>query len=190
MVCLINLIIFTGCGKNESDHQPVTQPEKTESSVTQPAPDEKESQEKTEETVTEQEPDREQVENNEEETSDSLSQDTESAPTTEITLNDELREKLARHYERIFKPSGNFVCFEIDDETIENGYRTAIRYQMSDEEAEEVMANGGEVLPNRYAFTIEIDTSSGNVKMTEEDPFGNWSGGKDLSEYDWNLSED
>jgi|GEM_PF-3660929 len=111
-------------------------------------------------------------------------------PVDAITLNDALREKLAGHYQRILNPSGTFICFDMDDEVIENGYRTAIRYQMSDAEAEEAMANGSEVLPNRYAFTIEIDTSTGDVKMTDEDPFWNWSQGKDYSEYDWNLNEE
>ena len=102
-----------------------------------------------------------------------------------MVFGDETREKLAAHYQE-----GSFVCYSIDDEINENVIRTAIRYQLSENEVEAITANGGEVMPNIYCFTIELDTNTGDVKIVDVDQWHNWAGiDNDYSKYDWNIND-
>ena len=107
-----------------------------------------------------------------------------------MVFGDETREKLAAHYQEVLNPEGSFVCYSIDDEINENVIRTAIRYQLSENEVEAITANGGEVMPNIYCFTIELDTNTGDVKIVDVDQWHNWAGiDNDYSKYDWNIND-
>lgn len=76
-------------------------------------------------------------------------------------------ERLARqienHYNNLFKPSGNYACFESECVETATNYEFILRYQMSDEEAFERVMNGGMVFANVYTATVFVDKTTGAV---------------------------
>lgn len=65
--------------------------------------------------------------------------------------------RIAEYYNRTYQPEGEYVVF--DEETADMGdcYVFIVRYQMSDEEQEERMANGDIPLANVYADSVTVD---------------------------------
>ena len=70
---------------------------------------------------------------------------------------DELCDKIARYYNEKYWPDGTYVVFS--EEVVENGdnLEFIVRYQMSDEEQEERIANGDIPLANVYTATVYVN---------------------------------
>lgn len=73
------------------------------------------------------------------------------------------KDKIIAYFTETNQTTGEYVIF--DEETTEvNGLVSyVVRYQMSDEEAEELMANGGTPAANIYVTTVTENTENGEV---------------------------
>ena len=74
-----------------------------------------------------------------------------------------IRNKVVKHYMNEWKPRGKYVSFDFDDYEDEYYYVFILRYQMSDEEAEERIEMGGVPSANVYVTTVWVDKKSGIV---------------------------
>lgn len=77
-----------------------------------------------------------------------------------------MRKNVVDHYTEIWKPEGKYVSFEYDDVADWGSVSFTLRYQMTEREAEEKIANGGFPAANIYVTTVDIDLETG--KVTEE----------------------
>lgn len=76
------------------------------------------------------------------------------------------RSKVTEHYKETSGSSGDFVCFSYED-IIEDKYvKFVLRYSMSEEEADEIIENGGLPSANIYQSLVEIEIQTG--KITDE----------------------
>lgn len=84
-----------------------------------------------------------------------------------------LEQQIVNHYEDLWEPDGEYVCSEAYD----NGstYRITLRYCMSDERANEIIANGGRPSANILVDTIVVDKNTGKVmKLDGEISADSW----------------
>ena len=78
------------------------------------------------------------------------------------------------HYNRELAPEGEYVIFPENDAEIGDGtFSTVLRYQMSDAEAEEILAKGQFPDANIYASSIEVVRTTGKVTDEFTDRDGN-----------------
>ncbi len=109
-------------------------------------------------------------------------------PKKAIWSGEDVRSDILKHYTQVLKPTGTIDSFDIDDEYLEDGISLTVRYQLSDAEANEILANGGDVYPNEYCFTVLVGYYSGDVSIIDVNPKYDWTGGKgNYSDYDWNV---
>lgn len=75
----------------------------------------------------------------------------------------ELCKIIADHYNAVLKPDGNYDCFESETELQGDVYTFVLRYQISNEEAERTLADGGIPSSNIYTAEIYVDRTTGVV---------------------------
>lgn len=80
--------------------------------------------------------------------------------------------EIVNHYTELWQPAGTYSSGDFDYEETEDQYIFVLRYAMSDEEAEERIANGGIVSANVYVTTIWVDKETGEV--TDEISDASW----------------
>ncbi len=81
--------------------------------------------------------------------------------------------QVAAHYNETLKPSGTYTCLAQDFKEDQSKYTLILRYGISNEEAEELLANGGMPQPNVYVSELWIDKATGAV--TSEFDLGSWT---------------
>jgi tetratricopeptide (TPR) repeat protein len=95
------------------------------------------------------------------------SDSTTSQTTTSSADNDALLERLgnqiAAHYKELWSPAGNYACFYHEVEETDSTYTFILRYQLSNEEAEEMLAEGRTPAANTYVTEVKVDKSTGTV---------------------------
>lgn len=83
-----------------------------------------------------------------------------------------VRDRMVNYYNKEWQPRGRYVSFDMDDYEDDYYYEFVLRYQMSDEEAEERIEAGGFPSANTYVATIWVEKSTGIV--TDEWGWGTW----------------
>lgn len=81
--------------------------------------------------------------------------------------------QVAAHYNETLQPSGTYSCSDYDFEEDTSKYTLVLRYGMSNEEAEELIASGGMPVPNKYVSQLWIDKATGAV--TSEFDLPSWT---------------
>ncbi len=84
-----------------------------------------------------------------------------------------LCDQVAAHYNETLEPSGTYTCFAYDFKEDQSKYTLVLRYGMSNEEAEELIAAGGMPVLNKYVSELWIDKATGAV--TSEFDLGAWT---------------
>lgn len=84
-------------------------------------------------------------------------------PASQQLDNNSIREQIINHYTELWQPKGTYTCSESED--IDNGNEVifVLRYAMSDEEAQERIANGGMVSANTLVTTIVVNKETGEA---------------------------
>lgn len=74
-----------------------------------------------------------------------------------------IREQVISHYTELWQPKGTYVCYEDEDIDTGNEITFVLRYIISDEEAQERIANGGTITPNALVTSIVVNKETGEV---------------------------
>ena len=84
-------------------------------------------------------------------------------PATAVSDAGSTKDKIIAYFTETNQTTGEYVIFD-EETTEENGLVSyVVRYQMSDEEAEELMADGGTPAANIYVTTVTENTENGEV---------------------------
>lgn len=83
---------------------------------------------------------------------------------------EEIIKKLELHYNRLPNVKGTYSITDVEDTDTE--LKACLRYSMSNEEAEEIIANGGFPTPNKLVTGLTVDKATGLV--TEDVGDGYW----------------
>ena len=96
---------------------------------------------------------------------DDVKSETDSSQNTNDgnTLIENARSQVLEHYTELWKPEGTYTCYESEDSISGNEISFVLRYAMSDEEAEERMANGGIPSANTLVTSVVVNLSTGAV---------------------------
>lgn len=78
---------------------------------------------------------------------------------------EEIAQLVVEHYNALLpeEDGGNYAIFDPETQDTESGYSMILRYQMSEEEANEIIAEGGSPSANRLAAFVEVNIQSGEV---------------------------
>ena len=74
-----------------------------------------------------------------------------------------IRKLLLAHYTREFEPAGEYEILPEEFHYTDRGIEAVLRYLMTDEEAEELLANGSFPVANKYITDITVSLSTGKV---------------------------
>lgn len=94
------------------------------------------------------------------------SADTENAADTDQSADltkDEVMMLVTDHYNTMETNGGTYIILSAEASETENGYSMMLRYQMSDEEAERIIASGGMPSANRLVGTADVNLQTGEV---------------------------
>ena len=96
---------------------------------------------------------------------DDVKSETDSSQNTNDgnTLIENARSQVLEHYTELWKPEGTYTCYESEDSISGNEITFVLRYAMSDEEAEERIANGGIPSANTLVTSVVVNLSTGAV---------------------------
>lgn len=80
---------------------------------------------------------------------------------------DEVIQLVTAHYNEALSPDdgGTYIVFDDDVQETATGYSMFLRYQMSDELADEIAAGGGTPSANRLVGTVSVNIQTGEVAM-------------------------
>ena len=76
---------------------------------------------------------------------------------------DEVMMLVTDHYNAVETNGGTYIILSAEVSETENGYSMMLRYQMSDEEAERIIASGGMPSANRLVGTADVNLQTGEV---------------------------
>ena len=84
--------------------------------------------------------------------------------STQLTK-EEIAQLVVEHYNALLpeEDGGNYAIFDPETQDTESGYSMILRYQMSEEEANEIIAEGGSPSANRLVAFVEVNIQSGEV---------------------------
>lgn len=96
---------------------------------------------------------------------DDVKSETDSSQNTNDgnTLIENARSQVLEHYTELWKPEGTYTCYESEDSISGDEITFFLRYTMSDEEAEERMANGVIPSANTLVTLVVVNLSTGAV---------------------------
>lgn len=81
----------------------------------------------------------------------------------EQTKKEKIRDRVVEHYTALWKPSGKYISFDMDDSQEGNVYKFVLRYQMTKKEADERIEKGLMVALNKYITAVWVDMNTGEV---------------------------
>ena len=96
---------------------------------------------------------------------DDVKSETDSSQNTNDgnTLIENARSQVLEHYTELWNPKGSYTCFDAEDSISGDEVTFVLRYAMSDEEAEERIANGGTPSANTLVTLVIVNLNSGEV---------------------------
>lgn len=96
----------------------------------------------------------------EEAATEEIGQEDNSSQLTE----EEIAQLVVEHYNALLPESGgNYAIFDSETQDTDSGYSMILRYQMSEEEANEIIAEGGSPSANRLVAWVSVNIQSGEV---------------------------
>ena len=78
------------------------------------------------------------------------------------------------HYNELADNDGTYVVFMEESVESDLEYQVCLRYQMSDEEAEEILARGGTPSANKLVGMVTVNKVTGEVTTDWGDTWNMW----------------
>ena len=84
--------------------------------------------------------------------------------STQLTK-EEITQLVVEHYNALLseEDGGNYAIFDFETQDTDTGYSMMLRYQMSEEAANEIIAEGGSPSANRLVAWVRVNIQSGEV---------------------------
>lgn len=105
---------------------------------------------------------------------DSESTDKEEDKKTHDLTPEEMATNITNYYNEMLGEDGTYVIFSEESVDSDSEYQATLRYQMSDEEAQEILDRGGTPSANRLVGIVTVNKNTGEVTTDWGDTWNMW----------------